>query len=156
MLHATKSFRPISIRCKISRDQLLICDHFLFKSAQSTWSVAFDCLYFKRKWLQNVDRATFSPEWKSALMVCKNSYYVKIRKLKIFTGMSNVFMSDCSSAVARDGNNKVNWSRFYDWLTIWSKQCLYLPTNLNKFSFIVAYWKCKNPWKQWITIIDWK
>jgi hypothetical protein len=29
-------------------------------------SVALDCLYFKRKWSQKVDRATFSTEWKSA------------------------------------------------------------------------------------------
>ena len=38
----------------------------------------------------------------------KNSYYVKIRKLKIFTRTVNVFMSDCSSLVASDGsgNNK--------------------------------------------------
>ena len=35
------------------------CDHFLFKCVQSTSSVALDCLYFKRKWSQKVDRATF-------------------------------------------------------------------------------------------------
>ena len=38
----------------------------------------------------------------------ENSYYVKIRKLKILTRMANVFMSDCSSPVGRDGNSKVN------------------------------------------------
>jgi hypothetical protein len=44
------------------------CDHFLFKCVQSTSSVAPHCLYFKRKWSQKVDRATFSTEWKSAFI----------------------------------------------------------------------------------------
>ena len=43
-----------------------------------------------------------------SIYLLKNSYYVKIRKLKILTRIGNVFMSECSSLVANDGNiNKV-------------------------------------------------
>jgi hypothetical protein len=33
--------------------------------------------------------------------------YVKVRKLNILMQIGNVFMNDCSSLVASDGNNKV-------------------------------------------------
>ena len=39
-----------------------------------------------------------------SIYLLKNSYSAKIRKLKILTRTGNVFMSDCSSLVASDGN----------------------------------------------------
>jgi hypothetical protein len=63
---------PISIQCKLSRDQLFAIT-FFWNAFSETSSVAFDCLYFnfqtKLKWSQNVDDATFCTEWKSAFMV---------------------------------------------------------------------------------------
>jgi hypothetical protein len=46
------------------------CDRFLLKCVQSTTAnefVPLECLYFKRKRSQKVDRTTFCTEWKSAL-----------------------------------------------------------------------------------------
>ena len=72
-----------------------------------------------------------------SIYLLKNSYYVKIRKLKILTRIGNhaVCMSDCSSVVARDGNNKVSITdRLFEVNNVISYKF-----NETKFSFIVAF-----------------
>jgi hypothetical protein len=144
MLHALETFRLISIQCKISRDQLFAITFFwntfsqpdplrliacISKESDRKMSIARHFALNENQPLWCACAYKFWYNWPETYLIStyllKNSYYVKIRKLKILTRIGNVFMSDCSSAVARDGNNKVNCSRsesrFYHWLTIRSK-----------------------------------